>query len=67
MALDASDSAIQFLQRSIEVDNFIKENKALQSQQYYQRNKFKSQKQFNELMDELRRQNLRCQSWREMQ
>ena len=42
LAKDCADSATQFLKRSMETDGFIKENKALATQQYYGKNFFKS-------------------------
>lgn len=65
-AMDAADQAIQFLKRSMESDAFIKENKALVSQHYYERNRFKSKVQYSDLLEELQKQHLRCQSWSEM-
>ena len=58
--MDSASQALQFLKRSMESDAFIKENKALESQSYYQKYRFKSKTQFNDLLEELQKQHLRC-------
>jgi hypothetical protein len=40
--MDSASQALQFLKRSMESDAFIKENKALASQHYYEKNRFKT-------------------------
>lgn len=50
----------------MESDQQIKESKALQSQLYYLKNKFKTQTEYDKLLEELNTHYLRCQSYMEI-
>ena len=67
--MNSANAAIQYLNRSIESNRFIKERRALQNEKYFENNAFKSERQYAdllELLEDLNKQQRRCQAWMEL-